>query len=211
MSQQRLAELLRIEQQQKRAISTTLRKARATQQRDRQTQNRRQEKNSELAAAVFVLTLGDAQVHRQFCDQANLDASHSYASLNKYVMELSETKLEELFETYTRGTTKVARMARKFVEEHSLIQWIDSLNMKVGFAPQFSAILAQRREIAADRAMLDVPAYANKTTERQWTRRFVRNNSLFRGRIPRQPNGSRAQLLDQARNSASVQILEPNV
>ena len=179
-------------------MQKALRKARAEQLKERQRQQRVEVKNSELAAAVFVLTSGDAEMHRRFCNQANIDADHSFTALNKYVAEISEDKLEQLFESWSRGGTKVAREARKFVEENSLIKWIDLQNTEVGFAPQFGTIVARRREIAAAHSLLDVPVYANRTTERQWARRFVRNHGLTRGRISRQPNGSRAQLLEQA-------------
>ena len=137
-------------------------------------------------------------MRRRFCNQANIDTDHSFTALNKYVAEISEDKLEQLFESWSRGGTKVAREARKFVEENSLIKWIDLQNTEVGFAPQFGTIVARRREIAAAHSLLDVPVYANQTTERQWARRFVRNHGLTRGRITRQPNGSRTQLLEQA-------------
>ena len=207
MSSPRHAEEMLMSQHATKAeIQKTLRKARNEKKRERQLQTRHVDKSSELVAAVFVLTSGDAQVHRKFCNQENIDAYHSFAALSKYFAEISEDKLEQLFESWSRGGSKVARAARKFVEETSLIAWIDSMNSEVGFAPQFGTIVAQRREISKAHSLVDTPVYANKTTERQWARRFVRNHRLTRGRITRQSNGSRAQLLEQVCSSSARPI-----
>lgn len=177
------------------ALSKTARK-----QKDRVHRNLRRDNHrcSELAFGVFLISGGDRDVHRRFCEKHNLDTDTSHEKLNQIILELPEKELDESFMHWSHGAAKLAREARQFVEDSSLFSWIESLNLEVGVAPTYNSIMAQRMELARTSGMMGTPKYKSTANEKQWTRRFVKRQALYRGSITQQPNASRTALLEQA-------------
>ena len=117
--------------------------------------------------------------------------------MEAYMAQLDDEALSDEILRLKHSPDSISKACRKRVLESVLVSEIDDLNSVAGYAPSYTDIISMRKDIYQKMFQDLPPPHRSEQMATQWCRRFVRRNSLTRGRIDRQQHESRGQLLHQ--------------